>query len=288
MEQKELQKTLKLAVIKKPGEASGTIAISKSGHKYSAGSLASDTNFLNISSEQSALALSTLNQDYGVTKLVSIAELPESEAVSPAILKIIVDYSIRTGHKIGYKILNTGGKIIFETKDVSKNIGFYKPAPINLARTANAKPANNWAKAVIKKPLDLRAWAIKGLERNFPLYDSASSYGTAVATKSGKVYFGGQYSSPDKRLGLHSEITTIISAIANGDSEIEKIGIVSSKYIDSPCDMCGICRQFIAEISAKFGITPDLYCFSKEAPDYKKHKIKDYLPSVWTSKKWTK
>ena len=111
-------------------------------------------------------------------------------------------------------------------------------------------------------PNKLKEYALMGLDRNFPLYDSASSYGTALYTASGRVYCAGQYSSPDKRMNLHSEMVAIICALMNKDQEIEAIGIVSTKYPDSPCNMCGSCRQFVSEICSKLSLSPDLYCFS--------------------------
>jgi len=279
-----LTQTLTRCVEKKDAGTS-SIAYSPNG-SYAAGSMASDTNSLNISSEQAALILSSLNTDYGVHTVVTLAP-GDTVSVSPVILKIMVDHSIRTGVPLAYKIINSNGTVLFETENVSKLLPFYTPERIIISRFATATPGQNFEhKTSVLAPLELRSFAIKGLERNFPLYDSASGYGTALMTKSGKVYFGGQYSSPDKRLSLHSEVNTIMSAIMNGDSDISHIGIVSSKYTDTPCDMCGICRQFISEISSRFELSPTLYCFAKETPEYREYAIDQYLPSAWTSKKW--
>jgi len=280
----KLKSTLELAVSKKAGDGSASVAYSRSGQKYFAGSVDSDTNILNVTSEHASLCLSTLNTDYGIEKIVTLAG--NGVAISPIPLKIIADYSLRTKLPVSYKLINQDQNIIFETRDVFEALNFYKPEEILLSRIQNSKFSQNYTEARVSEPLELKQFAVQGIERNFPLYDSASGYGTALTTKSGKVYFGGQYSSPDKRLGLHSEMTTMISALMAGEREIESIGIVSSKFPDSPCDMCGICRQFLAEISAKLNIDPVLYCFSRDTDEYKTYKINDYLPSVWTSKKW--
>src|SRR3989344_828122 len=285
-EVEKLKETLSLSVTKKEGERTASIAYSSSGKMYCAGSVASDTNSLNISSEQAVLVLSALNTDYGIERIVTIREASGDTSLSPIVGKIIIDHSMRIEKSIEYKIVNLSGENIFESKDISKEFSNYKPEKIIIGRFQNSKFQENHLQLNISEPLELKPYAIQGLDRNFPLYDGASGYGTAVATKNGKVYFGGQYSSPDKRLGLHSEVTSILSALMDKNHEITDIGIVSSKYPDSPCDMCGICRQFISEICAKFDISPKLHCFSKDTDEYRTYKIKEYLPSSWTSKKW--
>ena len=180
------------------------------------------------------------------------------------------------------------GLFKFLGKDSGMSITAHDPSGrfIPLTKIKNSKIETNIVNIEIKNPLDLKIFAIKGIERNFPLYDSASGYGTALFTKSGKVHFAGQYSKMGKSLGLHSEINAIISAISQEDYDIECIGVVSTKYPDTPCNMCGVCRQLIGEISTKLNISPKLYCFSKDTDEYTEHTIEDYLPDAWTSKKW--
>ncbi|MBI4156042.1 MAG: hypothetical protein HY507_02295 [Candidatus Zambryskibacteria bacterium] len=283
-ELKQLKKAYALSIEKNMAEATASIAYSKFG-SYTSGSVGSDTNFLSISSEQASLVLSVLNNDYTVNSIVTLADTDKAE-VSPAIIKYIIDHTTRTHIPIGYKIINKKGKTLFETDNVAKLAPFYNPLPITLAKIKNSKVEKNTANIKIKNPLELKVFAIKGIERNFPLYNSASGYGTAVFTKSGKVHFAGQYSKLGKSLGLHSEINAIISAISQNDWDIESIGVVSTKYPDTPCDMCGICRQLIGEISIKLNISPKLYCFAKDTDEYAEHTIDEYLPSAWTSKKW--
>ena len=132
---------------------------------------------------------------------------------------------------------------------------------------------------------ELKKYAILGVTRNFPQYDSASGYGTAILTKSGKIYFGGQYSSFDHRLGFHSEMTTIISSLMDGENDITHLGIVSTKYKDSPCDCCGICRQFISEMAVRYDWNLKIFNFALDTDDCRENSIKDYLPSQWSNKK---
>ncbi len=280
-----LKKAYSFSIEKNPAEATASIAYSPSG-SYASGSFTSDTNFLGISSEQASLALSVLNNDFAVHSIVTLVESDKAE-VSPAIIKYIIDHTARTHLPIAYKVINKNGNVLFETDNVAKLAPFYNPPSITLAKIKNSKIEKNTDNIKIKNPLELKKFAIKGIERNFPLYDNASGYGTALYTKSGKVHFAGQYSKTGKSLGLHSEINAIISAISQNDRDIECIGVVSTKYPDTPCDMCGICRQLIKEVSVKLNISPILYCFAKNTEEYTEHKIDEYLPSAWTSKKWT-
>ena len=52
-----------------------------------------------------------------------------------------------------------------QTKDIYSIIPFYKPKKIKLNKTKNSSPENNFVKMKFKNPLELRNFAIKGLER---------------------------------------------------------------------------------------------------------------------------
>jgi cytidine deaminase len=301
---KNLKKSLELAVVKKPDSfRSSSIAFSKSGEVYSAGNIESDTHLLNISSEQATLALSTANNDYGVYKIQSLYEKPNKNAVlSPIIAKIIIDHQIRTDQKIEYEIFDSESKNIFQTKDLTKNLPFYNPENVPL-QIVNKKISSSKNKTAFPKKgnfeKNLKEFSLKGLLRNFPTYDSASGYGSAVFCKDGSVYFAGQYSSFDHRMNIHSEMNAIISALMDRNNtkstngvtnttnikEITHIGIVSTKFPNTPCNSCGCCRQFISEINAKFNLNIEIICFAKKTEQFEKHFIKDYLPNAWTNKR---
>ncbi len=286
-----LKKVLSLSVVKKKGNIrTSSIAISSSGKSYKAGLIESDTNTFNIPSEHIALMLSTISNDYRVVKIITMVEKVDSQNyISPMTLKIIKDYSIRSGLDIEYTIVDIKGKILLNKENITDLIPYYNPEKIILSRTNQEVLDYKYTTTPKDRrniPNLLKKYAILGLNKNFPLYDSASGYAAAVLTKSGKLFFAGQYSSPDKRLGLHSEVNSIISAIMNKDFNITHIGLVSTKYFDTPCNMCGNCRQFISEMAQNFNFEPKIYLFSKESSDYKEQDINDYLPSSWSSKKW--
>jgi cytidine deaminase len=284
-----LKVALDLSIMKKvDAERTSSIAYSQSGEQYTAGLVESDTNLMNIPSEHTALAFSILSNDYRVNKVVTLAELPKkNEAASPIVLKILADYAARSKTTLEYSVIAPDGSTLFHVNDILTVFPFYRPDPIELERTSQ-KQTLNWKQAPkgADIPSILKEYAIKGLAKNFPLYNFASGYGTAVLTKSGKIYFGGQYSSPDKRLALHSEMTVLLSALMNNERNITHLGLVSTKYTDEPCNMCGICRQFVSEMESRFGFKLTIMCFAKESETFSEHTTSDYLPSTWTSKKW--
>lgn len=284
-----LKSALGLCIVKEnSSERSASVAYAASGNIYAGALVEGDTNLMTIPSEHVALARSTVSNDFPITKVVTLHAGEAPFSVSPIVVKILADYAARTGTPIAYSVVGAGGATLFGTEDARDLFPHYAPITIDISRTKQAYSPNKRKTPNIDIAAELKAAAIEGLTRNFPLYDTASGYGTAVLTKDGTLYFGGQYSAPDKRLGLHSEMTTLLSAFMDGATDIAAIGLVSTKYKDEPCNMCGICRQFVAEMSAKFGFAAELYCFAKDADESNVYTIEHYLPSSWTSKKWTR
>lgn len=285
----KLKKSLDLCVTKKDhNERTSSVSISKSGNHYYGGLIESDTNTFNISSEQVCLVLSTISNDYRVEKIITMLETPTSQNfISPLILKNIIDHQIRTGFNIEYTVVDVNGKILFHKENIQKYIPFYRPLPILLSRT-NLKYSPYKIKSKVNNVKILKNTAILGLNKNFPLYESASGYASAVRTSKGNVYFAGQYSCPDKRLSLHSEVNAVIAALMNKDYKIMSLGLVSTKYKDTPCNLCGNCRQFISEINDKYGLNIQIHLFAMDNHKSKKYSLKEYLPGLWSSKKWQK
>ncbi len=289
---KILKDALNLCVSKKKdSKRTSSVAISDKGNIYAAGSVDSDTHLLNISSEQISLMLASSAKDYKIKKIITLSDNFDADVlVLPQTVEIIIDHSIRTGVPISYEMINSEGKTLLSAENAIKLAEYYNPKPNILSMTKNSDISPNKVDIKVKNEEDkikkLKEYAIKGVSRNFPTSDKASGYGTAVITKNSTLYFAGQYSSPDKRLGLHSEMCAILSAIMDKNAEITHIGLISTKYADEPCNMCGICRQFIAEISAKFNLNPKIYCFSMNSDKTDEHTMPEYLPNSWNSKNW--
>jgi len=291
----KLNKGLKFSIIKKKRKKSeqvktASIAYSRTGQEYLAANIFSDSNLLSVSSEQVVLVLAVHHNDFQVNEIVTLVEEPNpQQLVSPLILKIIIDHQTRTGTKINYTIVNKKGKVLFETKKINQLMPFYNPPLKKLSKVKQAQVSENYS--VVNQPRDIKSvlkeYALLGIERNFPTYNSASGYGTAILTDKSNLYFGGQYGSFDKRIGLHSEMAVSISVLMSNQRErITHLGLVSSKYTDEPCEICGCCRQFLSELIQKFNYQIDFFCFAKDNNLFKKYSINQLLPGQWSSKKW--
>lgn len=288
----KLKQNLDLCILKTTDpNRSVSIAYSMSGKEYVAGRVGSDTKLLDIPSEQAALILSVQNQDYRVNKILTLAEnANEGFFVSPLVLKIIIDHGVRTGTAIEYTVIDLNENVLFHFDDVSQAMPFYKPALGQLSKT-KGESAVGPNKIILNSNSEndhirlLKEYASWGIERSFPAYDSASGYGTAVIAKDNTLYFSGQYSGAGSS-SVHSEMSAVISALMDSNTEITHLGVVSTKFADAPCDMCGCCRQFLSEIMDRFKLDIEIYCFAKDTDEYRKYKISEYLPGQWTSKKW--
>jgi len=284
----ELRDTLCLCAQKhNKGSRSASIAYSRTGEKYAAGTVESDTHLLDVPAEHAALVLSVHHNDFGVYHIATITEEQGGALVSPLILKIITDHARRTGIPISYTIFNQEGALLFETKDVGALCSFYRPPVKPLKKVRDSKAETNkikWDNTEGSLREALKRYAILGIERNFPTHDSASGYGAAVATKSGMLYFGGQYSSFEKRSGLHAEMAVVTAALMDGATDFTAIGIVSTKHTDVPCTPCGCCRQFMAELFRKYDSNPRIYCFAKENDAFREYGMEKLLPDAWESK----
>lgn len=291
---KELNEALFLSITKTSGEnfRSSSVAVSESGKNYFAGKVESDTHLLDFPSEQVALMMSVQQKDYGVSRVITLVEskTERENKVSPLVIKILIDHSIRTGKDMGYKVIDNIGNEIFSTKNVRDLIPFYRPDAVLLKRVSEAEVSPNFISTTYEEtavPSVLKTHAILGLGRDFPRAETGSSYGTSILTGNGKVFFSGQYSGFEKRLGIHSEMSAFLSAVMHGEKNIVALGLVSTKYENTPCEMCGCCRQFLAEMIEKFSLQKmKFYCFAKTADNYKTYSIGELLPNQWSSKKW--
>src|SRR3989344_2639426 len=125
----------------------------------------------------------------------------------------------------------------------------------------------------------LKECALLGTETHFSS-SSKSLYGASILVGN-KIYFAGVHSSFDKRLNLHAEMSVFLSALSDGNTSIEALGIVSTKFKNDIAHVCGCCRQFLSEIQNKNGISIEVYCFSYETENVFKIKLEDYFPYAW-------
>jgi cytidine deaminase len=270
------------------GNRSSSVAYSKSGKKYRGASVGSDTNLLNVSSEQSALLMAVAHSDYNVEKIVTLVEKNDGFMVNPFTVKTIIDFCVRTGSEIKYRVIDINGKEIFTAEKITEMIPFYHPAQNILEKVKGAVLSESKAalEAGVPIPDQLKKHAIDGLSKCFHTYNNASAYSTAVLTEDGTIYYSGQYSSFEKRGGIHSEMAAPILALMDGKTKITALGLVSTKFTDVPCEICGCCRQFLSEITSKYGLNINLYCFAKDTDELKQYTLGELLPNQWSSKKW--
>lgn len=287
-----LKDGLLLAVTKKivvdGGSRTSSVCYSKSGQKYRGANVDSDTHLLNISSEQVALLLAVSQHDYLIKEIVTMTEKPATFVLDPLVVKILIDFCMRTGVEIKYSVVNTESEIIFECEAITKLIPFYKPSPTILSKTQNAKLTESHSSLLLETETnkELKKYALLGLLNDFPTHDNASSYGASVLTEDGAIYYTGQYSSFEKRTMIHSEMAAIILALMDGKTKITALGLVSTKFTNTPCEICGCCRQFFSEISSKYNLDMKLYCFAKDTEDFRQYTLSELLPNQWSSKKW--
>lgn len=275
-----------LIIAKKGKEAAGSVSIaySSSGAEFVGAEVASDSKLLNVSSEQVALSCAKNRNDFGVEKVVTLLGTEDEGTSFLLSLKVLIDWSVRTSRVISYDVYNDAGDRIFSCHDVRKMVPAYKPAILSLSQRLQVEPSENVSRGAIA---DLKEFALQGIQRNFPAYDAASGYGVAVLLEHGTIVYGGQYGSLEGRLGLHAEMSVVLDALMNFPGErITDLALVSSKYPDSACSICGNCLQFLAEISSRFGFNISYHCFASEKNIQETSSLQELLPKQWTSKKW--
>ena len=118
---------------------------------------------------------------------------------------------------------------------------------------------------------DLVVAAFAAMEKAYAPY-SGYTVGSALLSKSGKVYTGCNVESASYSPTNCAERTAFFKAISEGEREFEKIAVVGGKN----CNVtelfmpCGVCRQVMAEFCAKdFEIivaksTDEFYSFTLE------------------------
>ncbi len=274
----QLKETLKLSWFKRETTKfnSASAAITDSRVHFS-GLMESRTHLLDITSEHGAVSLAVSRKDPYIKAIITIIDGEFEE--NPLIFKILGDHSRRTGVPIKYSVFDVNGKQVLNL-DVSEK---YKPSPKPLDKIKTWTPQHNFISLDSSQDTitQLRNAALLGMETHFSS-DTKTSYGSAVLAN-GKFYFGGVYSSFDHRLNLHSEMVASLGAIMDGNREIEMVGIISNKFVDSLPHMCGCCRQFFSEIQEKNKKPITLIVFSFDGKQIFQTTLDEYFPSSWSS-----
>ncbi|MEJ0053647.1 MAG: hypothetical protein WDN10_02885 [bacterium] len=283
-----LELSISTAPPQKQHAVTASVAYSRSGASYPAGTVSSQTHILDLPSELAALVRATHHGDYPITEVHTMAVDPATP-VSPLALKALADHTARTGTAIRYAVFDMDGNILFSVDDARNALPFYRmPEHLLSAATDPTRiVALPQAREVAGESIEsqLRRLSLAGTTLNFPTRDGASGYGAAVRTKDGTFYYGGQYSSFDKRLGIHAEVAVLVNALMSGASDITHLGIISSKATDTPCNPCGCCRQFISELARARTFEPQIWCFASATEQANSYAIDELLPSVWTNRR---
>ncbi len=255
----------------------GSVAITKD-NVHASGLFESRTHLLDVTSEQSALALAVSRKDPKVSKVITVTD--GEFLFNPLVAKVLGDHARRTGVPIAYEVYDIAEKRLFSCKDIAAH---YNPRGDLLPQIKNWQPQDNWLAIDAKKELltQLKDAAVRGMETHFSA-GTNSRYGAAVKVGN-KLYFGGVYSSYDHRLNLHAEMVAALAAIMDGHRAIEQVAIISNKFVSEVPHMCGCCRQFFSEIQEKTGKPITINAFSFDGKQKFETKLNDYLPSGWSS-----
>src|SRR3989344_1071215 len=258
---------------------SSSVAITSS-NKYFSGLVESQTNLLDITSEHASLVLAISNKDAFVNSVISLVS--GEFILNPLIVKILCDHVRRTGVKLSYSVFDLYKNNLFYCEDIMEL--YYKPPVDVLEKIKDWKFRNNFIYYDLTKDLakQLKECALLGTETHFSS-SSKSLYGASILVGN-KIYFAGVHSSFGKRLNLHAEMSVFLSALSDGNTSIEALGIVSTKFKNDIAHVCGCCRQFLSEIQNKNGISIEVYCFSYETENVFKIKLEDYFPYAWDHK----
>lgn len=109
------------------------------------------------------------------------------------------------------------------------------------------------------------------MEKSYSPY-SKFRVGAAIETKNGTVYTGTNIENISFGATICAERTAVFKAVSEGDTEFEKIAIVSDSvdYVFP----CGICRQVLAEFNDG---SMKVIC-SNNKGDYKSFLLEELIP----------
>lgn len=242
----------------------------------------SRTHLLDIPSELGALVQATIQFDPQVKEIHTLYAGKEPFQVNPLMVKVLGDHARRTGTPIQYRVVDAEGTHLYEG-DPAREYR-YAPTPTLLDKISNWKPTLNKIPVNHAQPIQeqLHAAALQGMRSHFSTSNGATEYGAAIQAGD-VIYTGGVYGSFDHRLNVHAEMAAALSAMMDGNSNISRVALVSTKFTQEPCHMCGCCRQFFSEIQEKTKQTIEVFAFTLAGGAPLSISLKDYLPYAWHS-----
>jgi len=98
--------------------------------------------------------------------------------------------------------------------------------------------------------------------------------GTALLTKSGKVYTGANVENSTFGLTVCAERVAVFKAVSRGEKNFLKIVVVADK--DPPVTPCGACRQVLSEFAKDLKVI----CASLQGK-VERYSLKELLPVVF-------
>ncbi len=131
----------------------------------------------------------------------------------------------------------------------------------------------------MKKYDNLVKAAIEAMKHCYFPREDGLLFGSAVLTKSGKIFSSGYYRSDSYTLTLHAEQAALAVAAANGEKELVAIVTVNNagKEFSTPC---GLCRQLIWENSKHSRLDIDVILANQDG-EYEVKKISELIPFPW-------
>lgn len=118
--------------------------------------------------------------------------------------------------------------------------------------------------------LELIQLAMEVQQRAYAPY-SKFKVGAALLASSGNVFVGCNVENASYGLAICAERGAISTAVANGETQFDKIAVVASP-LATPC---GACRQVLFQ----FGPDLEVICASEQLPkEFRSYRINELLP----------
>ncbi len=126
----------------------------------------------------------------------------------------------------------------------------------------------------IEKKQELADLAVEMRKRSYVPY-SHYAVGTALLTKSGKIYTGCNIENAAYPVTICAERTAMFKSISEGDKDFEAIAIATEDGAGYPC---GSCRQVMAE----FSLDMDVILADRDGQITVESTVSELLPGAFT------